>query len=294
MSDKATTRFSIVIPAYNEENFIGRALESLNNQKFNGGYEIIVVDNNSTDNTYQIAKRFGAKVIKESERGVCKARQAGTKLAQGEIVISTDADNTFSPDWLKNIDLKFKSDSNIIAVGGSCVYVNGPWWVNIYARMLFSLFNLIYKITGQTYYASGANIAFYKRYWRGYPAFIAQGGDELYLLKQLREQGRVCFQQDNPVYTSARRQNRGFIYNLFVTLIWYYFLEYNLSKIFKKSVLGSAPHFSDLGKKHKKNLIRLSQISLVLIIVLGMFKFDIINSVKSSFNSVINKVRSTQ
>ena len=70
-------RFSVVVPAYNEAAYIGRALDSLQHQDFDGTYEIIVVDNNSTDSTADVAARYGVRVVSEPQQGVCAARQRG-------------------------------------------------------------------------------------------------------------------------------------------------------------------------------------------------------------------------
>jgi glycosyltransferase involved in cell wall biosynthesis len=97
-------RFSIVVPAYNEASYVGAALRSLQAQDYPGPYEIIVVDNNSTDGTGEIAASYGVTVVKEMEPGVCQARQRGTAEARGEIVVSTDADTVQPIDWLSRID----------------------------------------------------------------------------------------------------------------------------------------------------------------------------------------------
>ena len=62
-------RFSVVVPAYNEAAYLGRALDSLQHQDYDGTYEIIVVDNNSTDNTAAIAARYGVRLVKEAQQG---------------------------------------------------------------------------------------------------------------------------------------------------------------------------------------------------------------------------------
>ena len=87
-------RFSIIVPAYNEAAYLGRALDSLLHQDYNGRYEVIVVDNNSTDGTAAIAAQYGVPVVTEPQQGVCAARQRGVDCATGEIIISTDADTT--------------------------------------------------------------------------------------------------------------------------------------------------------------------------------------------------------
>src|SRR5262245_63625644 len=85
-------RFSIVVPCLNEAAYLPATLRSLQNQTYPGPYEIIVVDNNCTDATADIADAFGVRVVTEPTAGVCWARQRGTAASRGDIVISTDAD----------------------------------------------------------------------------------------------------------------------------------------------------------------------------------------------------------
>jgi glycosyltransferase involved in cell wall biosynthesis len=65
------TLISIIVPAYNEEKLIGLCLSSLENQDFNKrDYEVIVINNASTDNTTQIVQKFGVKLVNEPKKGV--------------------------------------------------------------------------------------------------------------------------------------------------------------------------------------------------------------------------------
>src|SRR5579862_4899909 len=96
MEQISTYRFSIIIPCHNEANFIADTLDSLNNQDTTVAFEIIVVDNNCSDETVTIAQRYGARIVTEQKAGVCFARQAGTQAAKGQIIVSTDADTIFS------------------------------------------------------------------------------------------------------------------------------------------------------------------------------------------------------
>ena len=76
---------SVVVPALNEEKYIGHCLSSLRAQHYPRElYEIIVVDNASTDRTAEIARRFGLKVVFEPQRGVGRARHRGAQEARGE------------------------------------------------------------------------------------------------------------------------------------------------------------------------------------------------------------------
>ena len=101
---------SVVIPAHNEEKYIGKCLNSIRKQTFKD-YELIVVDNNSTDDTSKIAARYGARVIKETKQGITPARERGFKEAKAEIIARTDADAIVSPNWLKTINHTFKKYS---------------------------------------------------------------------------------------------------------------------------------------------------------------------------------------
>lgn len=69
-NDKLILMISVVIPAINEEKFLPECLESIRNQDYKGRYEIVVVDNGSTDSTVRIAKRFGARIVKYKKKGL--------------------------------------------------------------------------------------------------------------------------------------------------------------------------------------------------------------------------------
>ena len=236
-------RFSIVIPCYNEAAFITETIRSIKRQDFNGSYEIIVVDNNCSDATAAIALDMGAKVVTETNAGVCWARQAGAEAASGEIIISTDADTTFSDNWLSTIDAWFTDHPQAIAIAGACHYKDGPLWGRLYTHGLFGFVQFLYTVTGHTLYASATNIAFKASAFTGYDTSLTQGGDEVGLLKSLRRNGQVIFTNVHPTQTSGRRLQKGLLYNFFVTFLFYYFLEYNLSRLLKVQLIGAAPAF---------------------------------------------------
>jgi len=236
-------RFSIIVPAYNEGAYLGRALYSLQRQDYDGNYEIIVVDNNSTDNTAAVAARYGVRVVREPLQGVCAARQRGVDHARGEIIISTDADTTQPRDWLRTIDAGFAASEQVIAVAGPCRYENPSWWAKAYPTLLFGLVAVIYVLTGFVFYISATNIAVRRRAFPGYNPKLTQGGDELDLLRRLRRRGQVKWERHNVVITSARRLERGLLYNFFVTFVIYYLLAYMLNRLSRRQRFGMAPAF---------------------------------------------------
>src|SRR3954449_3096530 len=237
-----TPRLSVVIPADNEAALLPACLQSLAAQDFAGSVEVIVVDNNSTDDTAAIAQAMGATVVREPHPGVCWARQGGTLAAHGDIVISTDADTTFDQGWLSRIEAAFRADPRRVAVAGPCRFAEAPWWGRAYGALLFGIVACIHRLTGRVMYASATNIAFRRNSWPGYDTRATQGGDELDLLRRLRARGRIDFDAGNPTSTSSRRLGRGLLYNLLVTCAYYYLAGYLVNRVCRRTVIGTAPH----------------------------------------------------
>lgn len=214
---------SIVIPAYNEEENIVDCIQSIKNQSYKGPKEIIIVDNNSIDNTNALAQNEGVTVIIEKMPGVCAARQAGTLLARGEIIVSSDADTTFPTDWLENIMKTFEINPDIVAIGGPFILKNAPWWGElIYGNLVFGIIKFAYYFSGRSM-LFGSNTAFKKEAWEGYDITVNQGGDEVLLLRQLRRKGRIIFLPNNSVLTSSRRMDKGFLHFLIFYVFDYFF-----------------------------------------------------------------------
>jgi glycosyltransferase involved in cell wall biosynthesis len=245
-------RFSVVIPAYNEAELLGSCLDSLQAQDFRDPYEIIVVDNNSTDATADLARSRGVSVVHEPKPGVCSARQSGTAAARGEIVVSTDADTTFGIDWLSRIDRTFRADPALVAVAGPCRFTDPPWWGRIYPPVLFAFVSLVASLTGRVLYVTATNLAFRKSAWPGYDTEATQGGDELDLLRRLRSLGPVAFERTNPTFTSSRRLKRGLAYNVAVTCLYYYVIGYAVNRLAGRRIVGMAPAFRGTARRHGK------------------------------------------
>ena len=236
-------RFSVIVPAYNEAAYLDRALGSLLHQDYDGEYEVIVVDNNSSDDTAAIAAQYDIQVVSEPQQGVCAARQRGVDCARGEIIISTDADTTQPRDWLRSIDTRFAASDRVVAVAGPCRYKNPSWWAKAFPIVLFGLVAAIHALTGFVFYVSATNFAIRRNAFPGYDLNLTQGGDELDLLRRLRRRGQVSWERHNVVTTSARRLQRGLLYNFFISFLVYYVLAYWLNRLSQRQTFGMAPAF---------------------------------------------------
>ncbi len=145
---------SIVIPAYNEERAIGKTLKLINNviEKFtkknkNYSFEVVVVNNNSTDRTGEIAKRHNARVVFERKKGYGNAYKAGLKSAKGDIIITGDADATYPFEdiprflsLLKKDNLDFINTNRFAHLEKNSM----PFLNNIGNRILTLTLNLLY------------------------------------------------------------------------------------------------------------------------------------------------------
>ena len=110
-------KISVVIPAYNSERTIQALFNSLEKQTIKP-FEVIIIDDNSTDNTFEITKRTPFKVRRtEKNAGPAKARNLGIKLAKGEIIAFTDADCEVAPDWIESILKNFQTKDIKVLMG---------------------------------------------------------------------------------------------------------------------------------------------------------------------------------
>lgn len=273
--NESDIKISVIIPAHNEENFLPLCLGSLKNQDFKENYEIIVVDNNSDDKTVEIAKMFCAKVVVETQRGVCFARSRGAKEARGDIIVSTDSDCVFPSDWLTNIYVAFSGDLDAVAVFGPFEYGPKPHWGRAYSTILFKTVEYFYSIKGRLIYVAASNSAYRKSILEaigGYNTKLAQGGDEFDLLKKLRRKGKTIYLPENRVSTSSRRLNKGLLYSLFVSLLGYYILDYYIaSQLTGKSLLGQWPSYREMDYRKRSLLLSMIYFILLVFFTLSLF-----------------------
>jgi glycosyltransferase involved in cell wall biosynthesis len=120
----ALSNVSVVIPAYNAVRTLAACLQSLAASETTP-FEVLLVDDGSTDNTAEIAQEFGARVLSTGGRkGPAYARNLGAKNAAGDVVFFVDADICVHPDTVSRIASGFESDQSIDAIIGS--YDNSP------------------------------------------------------------------------------------------------------------------------------------------------------------------------
>ncbi len=235
---------SVIVPAHNEEAFIGKCLDSLSKQTLNKKlFEVIVIDNASKDATAKIARKYKARVIEENRKSVVLARQKGVDKAKGSIIVSADADTVYPQDWLKNIKADFDKNRDLIAVTGWIYYTKTPAIFNLLNAFSQEVNLFLEKYTGRFPIAYAANLAFRKSALEaigGYPKHLVELGDQQYLLHRFFRLGKVIIDPGVRCFTSGRRlQSVG--RNIFIYNGWYRIIGYIVNGLTKKETIGAAP-----------------------------------------------------
>lgn len=164
------TSFTVVIPAHNEEKYIGKCLRSIRNAaKYAApdSVEIIVVANRCTDRTADIAAHYGAKVLVNDDKCIAAIRNTGVRAAQGEIVVTIDADSMMTKHALAEIRTMLQSGKY---VGGGTNLKFDRMSLGIAVSALYIAVHLLPVMLKNGGFLSGAMFWFYKK------DFTAVGG----------------------------------------------------------------------------------------------------------------------
>jgi cellulose synthase/poly-beta-1,6-N-acetylglucosamine synthase-like glycosyltransferase len=209
-------KFSVVIPAYNEENLLPATLQALEAATGDLTFERIVVDNESTDRTAQIAHDFGVKIVSESEHNIAKVRNTGAQHASGEFIIFLDADTRAAPSLLQKIHDAMK-DEKCFGGAVSVEYDESKRkWMKYYLRG--------WKFWEKFFNMKQGAAQFYRKAifekLGGYDTTIFVGEDIDFYWRMAkfarRNEGHLSFIENPKVKTSARRLDKTSFWKTFV------------------------------------------------------------------------------
>lgn len=206
---------SVIVSAFNEEKYLPGCLESLIQQTYpKDRFSVTVVNNNSTDETFSIAKKYGAKVISEKKQGYVFAFKKGMDTAKGDIIAVTDADCKVPKNWLEKIAVTFRNN-NVVGLTGLST-------LNIKSKTVDSLTKLLYHFFLKGTFSinkpnmSGSNCAIRKNAYKEIGSIdtnFAMSPD-VDLGIRLKKHGKVVYLEDLVVSTSARRFEKRIFYAL--------------------------------------------------------------------------------
>ncbi len=216
-------KFSIIIPALNEAKGIEQTVKRLFKQTVKrSDYEIVVVDNRSTDGTARIARAAGADiVISEKLQGTNFARQRGVEVSHGDIIAFLDADCQPTSTWLERIEYNLKQ-KGVVGVSGPYNYgFTGLKKITsafITDWLMPYMGDILYLIFGRK---AGVMIGGNFAAWRwaikkigGLPPLAFWGDDAATAMLLSRKVGRVVFDPELTVKSSPRRFDREGLFHL--------------------------------------------------------------------------------
>lgn len=222
-------KVSVVIPAHNEERYIGRTLAAVKAQTY-PDVEIIVVDNDSTDRTVEVVRGTpGVRLVEEHRRGVQFARESGRHVATGDIIVNLDADCLPKPDWISRAVARF-ADPRVVGLSGPYEHYDAPPPFRLLSFLTQNVFFHTVSAVANTLFhhgviAMGGNLfarASALRAIGGYDTTIKFHGDDIDTSNRLAAIGSFKYVNDIAVGSSARRyQQLGFF-----KVQWRYFINY--------------------------------------------------------------------
>ncbi len=240
-------KISVVIPAYNEAATITPTLEAILAQTY-PDFEVVVVNNASTDNTAQVVNEYANKytnkpdsrirLVLETKKGLLHARERGRKEARGMIVANMDADCLPEKDWLENAVKHFER-AGVVAVSGPYDYYDAH---PFFRASSYVMQNYIYRpvafilqlpfIQGGAVLIGGNNLirAEVLEKMGGYNTALVFYGEDTDTAKRVAKHGRVVFSPKISMKTSARRfKDEGTIKMTFRYL--FHFFKHTFSSI---------------------------------------------------------------
>jgi glycosyltransferase involved in cell wall biosynthesis len=207
-------RISFVIPAYNEEHYIGICLDAIVQAIGNrNDVETIVVDNNSSDRTTALVAHYpNVTLLREPRRGANRARQTGFEASRGDLVAFIDADTKIPADWIDRVEQKFMSDPKLVCLSGPFIYYDLPKNVAVLVKIFYRIAYVIYLfnsfIIRKTSVVQGGTEMVRRTALEkigGHNIDLTFYGDDTDLAMRLNKVGKVRFSFDFAVPSSGRR-----------------------------------------------------------------------------------------
>jgi glycosyltransferase involved in cell wall biosynthesis len=222
-------KVSVIIPAHNEEHYIADTLDAVLAQNYRD-FEVIVVDNASTDATSTIVAQYpNARYFFEPRLGSQYARECGRRHAHGDIIANLDADSIPDTDWITKA-LKYFNTSKVVGVGGSVDYFDGSRTLRTFLygvqRFVYPPFHILFQTLRMGAVMLAANVfikASALQAIGGYDTSITFYGDDTDTAKRLISIGKMVYKPSLCIKSSARRFNTHGIIKTFYLYLFSFF-----------------------------------------------------------------------
>jgi len=199
-------KVSLIIPTYNEEKYIAGCLDSIEKQKIKPD-EVLVIDNNCTDSTLSIVKKYSfVQIVQETKQGMIAARNAGFDAARYEVIARCDADTRLSSSWIERIHRNF-TRYKIDALTGPYFYYDAPIKTSLIARAYLDMMKPLHRGKETL---MGPNMIITKEIWSKVKNTVCLKDklvhEDIDLAYHIHEVGGIIKRDDRLiVHTSSRR-----------------------------------------------------------------------------------------
>ena len=208
-------KLSFVVPAFNEERYLGDCLRSILRETADlaDDVEIIVVNNASTDRTGAVARTFpGVKVVDEPRKGLPHARQAGFLASSGDLIANVDSDSRLPVGWVAQVLRTFAADPTLAALSGPLVYYDLSPCERFLVRVFYMTAWVTYALNRYLLrvgsMVQGGNFVVARIALErigGFNLALTFYGEDTDIARRLHGIGRVCFTFNLKMFSSARR-----------------------------------------------------------------------------------------
>jgi len=281
-------KISVIIPARNEEKYIESVIKSVRAQDFNE-YELIVVDNGSTDKTAEIAEYLGARVVFEPTTGLPRAREKGRNVANADLLVYLDADMIIPPSYLSKLFCFLEENKKVVAVSNPYLFYDGNWRIKSLQKFVFKIhfpiFRRLLKVLKLPVNLMGGNFAVRKKTLEeigGFNKNIEFYGEDLDISKRISKKGDIAFIENLYSLTSARRFMQQGIFRIYSLYIANYF----------SMLLFNHPYHVNKFKHVPKFKLAAKYAALLIVSFIGFFLYSFTYSKSEIFGPVIYRLNS--
>lgn len=255
-------KLSIIIPAYNEEHYLGQCLKSIFSAIAGSRHEVevIVVNNASTDGTRAVALSYSqVRVFDELKKGTNRARQLGLTKAAGDLIANIDADNMITRDWINTVFKEFSDQPKLVALSGPYIFYDLAPIQRLMARLFYWLAYPVYVINNRLFKKGGAimggNVVIKKSALEkigGYNTDLTFYGDDTDTAIRLSKVGLVKFDYKFFIQSSGRRLKKEGV----AGAGFRYVINHICVSLFKKPYYGVK---KDFRHKYEETLAKIKE-----------------------------------
>jgi cellulose synthase/poly-beta-1,6-N-acetylglucosamine synthase-like glycosyltransferase len=298
-------KLSFIIPAYNEEHYIGDCLDAIVKERrelppeLAREIEIIVVNNKSTDGTAAVVTKYPeVKLVNEPEKGIVHARRAGFLASSGALIANVDADTRITSGWIKKVMDEFARDPKLVGISGPFIYYDASrsvrFWTRFFYYVGFVFYLLIRFVFRVGSILQGGNFVVRRDALEkigGYDTNISFYGEDTDVARRLSKVGHVKFTFSLPALSSGRRLAKegsivaGFRYA--TNIVWITFFKKPKTQTYQDIRVSDSSSMTYSPRNNRRQWIIGTIFVVIVLLIFGTGAYIIYSIAKTGTISTI-------